>query len=29
LGIDYLLLDTSQPLDYALYSYLATRRKSM
>jgi hypothetical protein len=26
LGIDYLLLDTSRPLDYALYSYLATRR---
>jgi hypothetical protein len=29
LGIDYMLLDTSRPLDYALYSYLATRRKSM
>ncbi len=29
LGIDYLLLDTARPLDYALYSYLATRRKSM
>lgn len=29
LGIDYLLLETSQPLDYALYSYLSTRQKSM
>jgi uncharacterized protein (DUF58 family) len=29
LGVDYLLLDTSQPLDYALYSYLYTRQKSM
>jgi uncharacterized protein (DUF58 family) len=29
LGIDYLLLDTSRPLDYALYSYLYTRQKSM
>ena len=29
LGIDYLLLQTSQPLDFALYRYLATRQKSM
>jgi len=29
LGVDYLLLDTSRPLDYALYSYLYTRQKSM
>ncbi len=29
LGVDYLLLDTSQPLDHALYSYLYTRQKSM
>ncbi|MBM3801629.1 MAG: DUF58 domain-containing protein [Acidimicrobiia bacterium] len=29
LGIDYLQLDTSRPLDYALYTYLVTRRKSM
>jgi uncharacterized protein (DUF58 family) len=29
LGIDHLLLQTSQPLDYALYAYLSTRQKSM
>jgi hypothetical protein len=29
LGVDYLVLDTSRPLDYALYSYLYTRQKSM
>ncbi|RPI24605.1 MAG: DUF58 domain-containing protein [Acidobacteria bacterium] len=29
LGIDYELLSTSRPLDYALYSYLYTRQKSM
>ena len=29
LGIDYALLSTSRPLDYALYSYLYTRQKSM
>ena len=29
LGIDYLPLNTEQPLDFALYQYLATRRKSM
>jgi uncharacterized protein (DUF58 family) len=29
LGIDYLLLETSSPLDHALYSYLYTRQKSM
>jgi hypothetical protein len=29
LGIDYLLLQTSQPLDYALHRYLSTRQKSM
>jgi uncharacterized protein (DUF58 family) len=29
LGVDYLLLDTSRPLDHALYSYLYTRQKSM
>jgi len=28
-GIDYLQLDTGQPLDFALYEYLSTRRKSM
>jgi uncharacterized protein (DUF58 family) len=28
-GIDYCLLDTSQPLDFALMQYLSTRRKSM
>lgn len=27
-GIDYCLLDTSQPLDFALMSYLSTRRRS-
>jgi uncharacterized protein (DUF58 family) len=29
IGIDYLQLDTVQPLDFALYKYLSTRRKSM
>ena len=29
MGIDYLQLDTVQPLDFALYKYLSTRRKSM
>jgi uncharacterized protein (DUF58 family) len=29
LGIDYLQLNTGQPLDFALYEYLSTRRKSM
>jgi uncharacterized protein (DUF58 family) len=29
LGVDYHLMQTSQPLDHALYSYLYTRRKSM
>jgi uncharacterized protein (DUF58 family) len=29
LGIDYQLLNTSKPLDYALYAYLYTRQKSM
>ena len=29
LGLDYLVLKTSSPLDYALYSYLYTRHKSM
>jgi uncharacterized protein (DUF58 family) len=29
LGIDYQLLSTSRPLDYALYAYLYTRQKSM
>jgi hypothetical protein len=29
LGIDYLQLNTEQPLDFALYEYLSTRRKSM
>jgi uncharacterized protein (DUF58 family) len=29
LGIDYLQMDTEQPLDFALYKYLSTRRKSM
>jgi len=29
LGIDYLQLNTEQPLDFALYQYLSTRRKSM
>jgi len=29
LGIDHEILDTSKPLDYALYSYLHARRKSM
>ena len=29
LGVDYLVLETSRPLDYALYSYLYTRHKSM
>jgi uncharacterized protein (DUF58 family) len=29
LGMDYLLMQTSQPLDFALYAYLSTRRKSM
>ena len=29
LGIDYLLMDTASPLDYALHSYLSTRQKSM
>ena len=29
LGIDYRLLQTSQPLDYALYAYLSSRQKSM
>jgi len=29
LGIDYLLLETSSPLDHALYSYLYARQKSM
>jgi uncharacterized protein (DUF58 family) len=29
LGIDYLPLTTEQPLDFALYEYLSTRRKSM
>ena len=29
LGADYLVLETSRPLDYALYSYLYTRQKSM
>jgi uncharacterized protein (DUF58 family) len=28
-GIDYCLLDTSEPLDFALLQYLSTRRKSM
>jgi uncharacterized protein (DUF58 family) len=28
-GIDYCLLDSSQPLDFALLQYLSTRRKSM
>jgi hypothetical protein len=26
-GIDYVLLDTSKPLDFALASYLSTRAK--
>ena len=29
IGIDYQQLDTVQPLDFALYKYLSTRRKSM
>lgn len=29
LGIDYQLLETSRPLDSALYAYLSTRQKSM
>jgi uncharacterized protein (DUF58 family) len=29
IGIDYLQMDTEQPLDFALYKYLSTRRKSM
>ena len=29
LGIDYLQMETGQPLDFALYQYLSTRRKSM
>ena len=29
LGVDFLVLDTSRPLDLALYRYLSTRRKSM
>jgi uncharacterized protein (DUF58 family) len=29
IGIDYQQLDTDQPLDFALYKYLSTRRKSM
>jgi uncharacterized protein (DUF58 family) len=29
LGIDYLQMETTQQLDFALYSYLSTRRKSM
>ena len=29
MGIDYLQMDTEQPLDFALYKYLSTRRKSM
>jgi len=29
LGIDYLQMETTRPLDFALYSYLSTRRKSM
>lgn len=29
LGIDYLQLNTEQPLDFALHQYLSTRRKSM
>ncbi len=29
LGVDYLVIETSRPLDYALYSYLSTRQKSM
>ena len=29
LGVDFMVLDTSQPLDLALYRYLSTRQKSM
>jgi uncharacterized protein (DUF58 family) len=29
LGVDYHMMETSRPLDYALYSYLYTRQKSM
>lgn len=29
LGVDFRVLDTSQPLDLVLYGYLSTRRKSM
>ncbi|MEW5978091.1 MAG: DUF58 domain-containing protein [Acidobacteriota bacterium] len=29
LAVDYVQLDTSQPLDHALYAYLSTRQKSM
>jgi len=29
MGMDYLQLNTEQPLDFALYEYLSMRRKSM
>ena len=29
MGVDYLQMDTMQQLDFALYKYLSTRRKSM
>ena len=28
LGVDFLVIETSQPLDLALYRYLSTRQKS-